>query len=141
MKHAPRNQLPKALRRARKALGLSQESFAGVSGRTYLSQLERGERRATLAKLDDLAAVLGIHPATLVALSYLPESASAAEAEKLLGRMRTEMDRVMTASGFLGGPGADRADNGAVDSVVLGLRPWLDLMSTTAALKSELLTR
>jgi transcriptional regulator with XRE-family HTH domain len=98
VKHAPRNQLPKALRLARRAAGLPQESFAGVSGRTYLSQLERGERKPTLAKLDDLAAVLGIHPATLVALSYLPESASPAEMEKLLGRIRTEMAHVMAAS-------------------------------------------
>ena len=70
----------------------------GVSGRTYISQLERGERNATLSKLDDLAAVLGLHPATLVALSYLPPSATPTEVEKLLSRIRDEATRVIAAS-------------------------------------------
>ena len=78
---------------------MPQESFAGVSRRTHLSQLERGEQKPTLAKLDDLAAVLGIHPAALVALSSLPETASPAVMEKLLEWIRTEMTNVMAASG------------------------------------------
>lgn len=97
MKRAPRNQLPQALRLARAARGLSQESFADVSGRTYLSQVERGERKPTLSKLDDLAGVIGIHPASLVALSYLPRKATAADIEKLLKRIRADLTDVLAA--------------------------------------------
>lgn len=99
MKRAPRNQLPQALRLARTARGLSQESFADVSGRTYLSQLERGERRPTLTKLDDLAVVIGIHPASLVALSYLSREATPADIEKLLKRIRADLTDVLAPGG------------------------------------------
>ncbi|MDE1947370.1 MAG: helix-turn-helix transcriptional regulator [Burkholderiales bacterium] len=98
VKRAPRNQLPQALRLARTARGLSQESFAEVSGRTYLSQLERGERRPTLTKLDDLAGVLEIHPASLAALSYLPKSATAADVERLLRHIRSDLTDLLAAS-------------------------------------------
>ena len=50
--------------------GLSQEQFDVVSGRTYLSSLERGLKIPTLGKVEDLAQVLEIHPATLIALCY-----------------------------------------------------------------------
>ena len=64
------NNFPKALKMARTAQGLSQESFGLVSSRTYVSSLERGLKAPTLNKADDLAQVLGIHPLTLLALSY-----------------------------------------------------------------------
>lgn len=53
--------------------GLSQEQFDVVSGRTYLSALERGLKIPTLGKIEALAQVLEIHPATLVALCYCPQ--------------------------------------------------------------------
>ncbi|WP_417548091.1 helix-turn-helix domain-containing protein [Marinobacter segnicrescens] len=62
--------LPEALRRIRKARGLSQEAFSGVSSRTYLSSLERGLKSPTLNKLEDLCEVLAVHPLTLLALIY-----------------------------------------------------------------------
>ena len=55
MKRPPRNDFGHALRVARTAASLSQEAFSDVSGRTYISQLERGERHATLSKIDELA--------------------------------------------------------------------------------------
>lgn len=61
----------KALRAVRLARGLSQEDFDEVSGRTYISQLERGEKQPTLEKICQLASVLGVHPAALVAASFL----------------------------------------------------------------------
>lgn len=91
MKRPLRNDLGHALRLARTATGLSQEAFGDVSGRTYISQLERGERHATLSKLDDLASVLGIHPASLVALSYLPPRASRETVEGLIATVRDEL--------------------------------------------------
>jgi len=60
-----------ALRLVRKQRGLTQEDFSDVSSRTYLSSLERGLKSPTLEKIEQLAAVLQIHPASLVALVYL----------------------------------------------------------------------
>lgn len=91
MKRPPRNDLGHALRVARTAASLSQEAFSDVSGRTYISQLERGERHATLSKIDELAAVLGIHPASLVAFSYLHPRASRESVEGLMATLREEL--------------------------------------------------
>ena len=62
--------LPDALRRIRKARGLSQEAFSDVSSRTYLSSLERGLKSPTLNKIEDVCAVLDVHPLTLLILTY-----------------------------------------------------------------------
>lgn len=59
-----------ALRRHRKAKGLSQEAFTAVSSRTYLSELERGRKNPTLNKIEELAATMGIHPLTLLVECY-----------------------------------------------------------------------
>ncbi|MDA8520134.1 helix-turn-helix domain-containing protein [Acidovorax sp. NCPPB 4044] len=59
-----------ALRRVRKARGLSQEAFSDVSSRTYLSSLERDLKSPTLNKVNELAAVLDVHPLTLLSLGY-----------------------------------------------------------------------
>lgn len=64
----------KAIWLVRKARGLTQEDFSDVSSRTYLSSLERNLKSPTLEKLAQLAAVLQIHPVTLVALSSLPST-------------------------------------------------------------------
>lgn len=61
----------KALKRARQATGVTQEQFDAVSSRTYVSSLERGLKSPTLNKLEQLAAVLDLHPVTLLALAYL----------------------------------------------------------------------
>lgn len=63
-------QLASTLRALRAVRGLTQEEFDSVSGRTYLSAVERGLKVPTLGKIEDLASVLQVHPATLVALSY-----------------------------------------------------------------------
>lgn len=55
-----------ALRRQRKAAGLSQEAFTNVSSRTYLSELERGLKNPTLEKIDELAETMDVHPLTLL---------------------------------------------------------------------------
>lgn len=99
MKRTPRNDLATALRTARRGTGIAQEGFVGVSGRTYISQLERGERNATLSKVDELASVMGLHPATLVTLSYLPSPSSTAELDKLLSRVREEVIRLSADGG------------------------------------------
>jgi transcriptional regulator with XRE-family HTH domain len=98
MKTSPKNDLARALRRARLAAGLSQEGFGDVSGRTYISQLERGERQATLSKVDDLASVLCIHPASLVALAYLPQRANRETVEVFLETLREDLLDVLSSS-------------------------------------------
>lgn len=63
--------LAAALREARKARGLTQEDFAEVSSRTYVSSLERGLKSPTFDKLTALAETLGIHPLTLITLAFM----------------------------------------------------------------------
>ena len=65
------NNFAKALRLVRKSKGLSQEDFGLISSRTYVSSLERSMKSPTLSKIDDLAVVAGVHPLTLLTLSYL----------------------------------------------------------------------
>jgi transcriptional regulator with XRE-family HTH domain len=81
--------LPAALKLARKARGLSQEAFADVSSRTYMSTLERGMKSPTLNKLAAICQVLSIHPMTLLALSYTGGNSS--EIDSLLARVRREL--------------------------------------------------
>lgn len=65
-----RKALATAIRSARKRKHLTQEDFAIVSSRTYLSALERGLKSPTLDKLDEIAQTMGIHPAVLVLAAY-----------------------------------------------------------------------
>ena len=57
------------VRRRRKALGLSQEALAAEADlhRTFVSMIERGERRPSLEVVRKLASGLGISAAELVA--------------------------------------------------------------------------
>ncbi|MEN1584919.1 helix-turn-helix transcriptional regulator [Pseudomonas aeruginosa] len=79
--------LPNALRRIRKARGLSQEAFADVSSRTYLSSLERDLKSPTLNKLTELCEVMEVHPLTLLTLAYAGDGSR--EINRLLGACRT----------------------------------------------------
>ena len=78
---------------ARRAHELPQEAFDQVSSRTYVSALERGIKHPTLPKVDQLAEVLGVHPLTLLALTYCPTSA---DARRLLSRVADELEFVCT---------------------------------------------
>ncbi len=66
----------KALRKIRTSKGLTQEDFSVVSSRTYLSTLERGLKSPTIEKLNELAAVLDIHPLTLLILTFHEKDSS-----------------------------------------------------------------
>lgn len=81
----------KALRRFRKAQGLSQEAFGLVSSRTYLSTLERGLKSPTLDKIEAIASVLNIHPLTLLTLVY-QEKHGHSDLKALSERISEELD-------------------------------------------------
>lgn len=87
-----------ALKQVRKAKGLTQEDFGDVSSRTYLSTLERGMKSITLEKLNDLSHVLGVHPLTLLVLTY-SNAENGNAIEKLLNKIKaevTDIDSIQT---------------------------------------------
>jgi transcriptional regulator with XRE-family HTH domain len=90
---AAKNTLASALKTVRKARGLSQEAFSEVSSRTYLSSLERGLKSPTLSKLDELCAVMNVHPLTLLTLAYTADGIR--KADQLLSRVREELDVIL----------------------------------------------
>lgn len=79
-----------ALRQFRKAKGLTQEEFSQMSSRTYLSALERGLKSPTLDKIDELSRMMGVHPVSLVAGSYLKLEGSLTT-DQLLGLIREDL--------------------------------------------------
>ena len=81
---------PHALKKARKAKGLSQEDFSDVSSRTYVSTLERGLYTPTLEKVEGLAQAIGIHPLTLLTMACLA-SAKTSNLDKLFAQVRDEI--------------------------------------------------
>lgn len=82
-----------ALKEAREAKGLTQEDFVGVSGRSYLSEIERGLKSPTLEKLDQLAGRIGIHPLELLLACYVKQSdASREELLSLLAERSTKKE-------------------------------------------------
>lgn len=82
----------KALQIARKSRGLTQEDFSEVSSRTYLSSLERGLKSPTLEKVQNLAAVMEIHPVSLITLAYL--NTDQVDMSQLLQRITLELQRL-----------------------------------------------
>jgi transcriptional regulator with XRE-family HTH domain len=80
------------LRQVRKTRGLTQEAFANVSGRTYVSALERGDRgNPTIQKLEELCELLECHPLTLLLISYGSEKRGE-NAKQLLKRIERELE-------------------------------------------------
>lgn len=66
-----RNGFAVALQYARKQKGLVQEDFSDVSSRTYLSSLERAMKSPTIDKVEQIAEVIGIHPATMIVIATM----------------------------------------------------------------------
>ena len=81
----------RALRAVRKARAITQEEFDPVSGRTYVSTMERGLKVPTISKVVELAGVCGVHPLTLLTLSFC-RTGKQAELEQLLATMRSDLD-------------------------------------------------
>jgi transcriptional regulator with XRE-family HTH domain len=93
----PTSSFAKALRIARHARGVSQEEFDTISSRTYISALERGIKQPTITKVDALAAVLGLHPLTLMALSYADKH-TGVEMKRLLDLVQAQLEELSQAS-------------------------------------------
>lgn len=87
------NSLGRALKTIRKARGLSQEAFSGVSSRTYLSSLERGVKNPTLLKINELCQVMRVHPLTLLALVYAEGEVT--EVERIFNQVRRELEELL----------------------------------------------
>jgi transcriptional regulator with XRE-family HTH domain len=78
-----------ALKHLRKTKHCTQEDFYDVSSRTYISALERGLKSPTLDKLEDIASVLQVHPATLVLAAYMEKEGTSMEL--LFERIREDL--------------------------------------------------
>ncbi|MBL4833344.1 MAG: helix-turn-helix transcriptional regulator [Pseudomonas sp.] len=86
-----RDSFGKALRFVRQRKGLSQEDFSLISSRNFVGMLERGTTGLTLEKLNSLCTVLGVHPVTLLAMTYLADPETSDESEKLLKTVSSEL--------------------------------------------------
>lgn len=87
-----RQALGAALKSARMSRGLTQEDFAIISSRTYLSTLERGIKSPTLDKLQEISDVLGVHPITLLSMAYMQRDSKSAS--ELLDEVGEELERL-----------------------------------------------
>lgn len=63
-------ELGMALKKVRISKNLTQEDFGEVSSRTYISSVERGLKSITLEKLDEISRFMGVHPLTILKMSY-----------------------------------------------------------------------
>lgn len=70
------------------------------SSRVYISAIERGLKVPTISTIDRLSEVLGIHPLTLLSLSYFkdPGKASSSEISELLQRISSEINSLRSKS-------------------------------------------
>jgi transcriptional regulator with XRE-family HTH domain len=85
-----RQGLARSLRLVRKARGFAQDHLSEVSGRTYLSEIERGIKNPTVEKLDELASAMRVHPLTVLTIAYLPQLREH-DLEALQGRVAKEV--------------------------------------------------
>lgn len=87
----------KSLKATRKANGLTQEDFALISSRTYLSTLERGLRNPTIEKIHVLAERMGVHPLTLLTLTYM-QMMDKPHVKPLFDRIKREVTSILAAN-------------------------------------------
>lgn len=92
-----RRGLARSLRLTRKAKGIAQEHLSEVSGRTYLSEIERGIKNPTVEKIDALARAMNVHPLTVLTLAYLGQL-SEKELEALHERIKKEVKAMLAAA-------------------------------------------
>lgn len=84
-----------AIQTSRKVKKITQEDFSEISSRTYISTLERGLYSPTIEKVDAIAKVIGIHPLTLLTLSYLIER-NDTDPTEVLNQIRIELNQFLS---------------------------------------------
>lgn len=90
-----RRNLSRSLRIIRKVRGFTHDSLSEVSGRTYVSEIERGIKAPTVEKLDELARYMGVHPLTLLTITYLP-NLTEKDLEVVQDRIKQEVKEFLT---------------------------------------------
>ncbi len=95
------NAFGKALRKIRIARGLSQQDFMAVVTREHISRLERGISQPNLEIVEGLAAVLGVHPLSLLALSYQLATQESVELRELFSVMDYDLTGVKPLKAIL----------------------------------------
>jgi transcriptional regulator with XRE-family HTH domain len=80
----------KALKQLREMKDITQEDFGLLSSRTYISTIERGLKSPTLGKIEQLAAVLDVHPLTLLTVAYM-ERFTPKEVERTTGLLFAQL--------------------------------------------------
>ncbi len=91
-----RSSIARGIRAARLSRNLSQEEFVAVSGRTYVSEIERGAKTPTITKIDQLAAVMRLHPLTVLTLGYC-KTPNQREAAAVMAKVSLEIHEVLAA--------------------------------------------
>lgn len=92
-----RQALGSSLRKIRLSRGLGQESFVEVSGRTYISELERGLKGVTVEKLIEIAGLLDVHPLTVLLDSFC--LCDEVTPERLLDEIAKELEELKLVGG------------------------------------------
>ncbi|WP_406226974.1 helix-turn-helix domain-containing protein [Pseudomonas siliginis] len=79
-----------ALKGMRTLRHMPQQRFFGTTSRAYMTHLEQGRRGPGLAKIEDLAAVMGVHPVSIVVECYLQKNPEM-DLESLLEKIRQDL--------------------------------------------------
>jgi transcriptional regulator with XRE-family HTH domain len=85
------NALGLVIKELRRTGGIPQEGLG--PSQSYISAIERGKWKPSLHKIEKIAAVLSVHPATLVVLAYMKQ-APAEEADQLPNLIQAEVARL-----------------------------------------------
>lgn len=96
-----RRGLARSLRLIRKTRNLAQDELSEVSGRTYLSEIERGIKNPTVEKVDELARAMNVHPLTVLAIAYLPNLREQ-DLATLQERVNKEVKAILNQSDAIG---------------------------------------
>lgn len=86
-----------AIREAREARNITQESISAFSSRTYLSDLENGKKEASVSKINALATSIGVHPLTIFTLAYLQIDGTS-NIDDLQRKVANELSHIKKAS-------------------------------------------
>jgi len=83
--------LGSVIKELRQAGGFPQENLG--PSQSYISAIERGKWKPSLDKIEQIAAILSVHPATLIVLAYMKQS-SPEKADQLYDLIQAEVARL-----------------------------------------------